>query len=82
MCIYIRSKCKNTLTLFKLSEEECCVMIIATCFIVEKKTYSQLFNCLPVGIRNITGKSVNYFKRYLDNYLKSIPDQPSIPCYH
>ena len=40
---------------------------------------SQLFNCLPVGIRNITGKSVGYFKRYLDNHLKSIPDQDSIP---
>ena len=42
---------------------------------------SQLFNCLPVRIRNITGKSVDYFKRYLDNHLKSIPDQPSIPHY-
>ncbi len=42
---------------------------------------SQLFNCLPVGIRNIIGKSVGYFKRYLDSHLKSIPDQPFISHY-
>ena len=41
----------------------------------------QLFNTLPLEIRNITGCTVDSFKRRLDRYLKTIPDEPQIPGY-
>ena len=42
---------------------------------------SLLFNCLPKNIRNMSGCSVVSFKRELDNYLQTIPDEPLIPGY-
>ena len=42
----------------------------------------RLFNALPKSIRNITSPtSVNSFKNSLDKFLKSIPDEPSVPSY-
>ena len=41
----------------------------------------RLFNTLPADIRNITGCSVDSFKRRLDKYLQSVPDEPQIPGY-
>ena len=38
----------------------------------------QLFNCLPLSIRNKTKCSVLEFKEVLDNYLTLIPDQPKV----
>lgn len=41
----------------------------------------QLFNTLPADLRNFTGCTVDTFKRNLDRYLVSIPDEPKIPGY-
>ena len=41
----------------------------------------QLFNTLPVDIQNITEFSVDAFKRQLDKYLRTVPDEPQIPGY-
>lgn len=41
----------------------------------------QLFNTLPAELRNITGCTVDCFKRVLDKYLKTVPDEPQIPGY-
>ena len=41
----------------------------------------QLFNCLPRDLRNVTGCKVETFKRMLDNYLTTVPDEPLIPGY-
>ena len=41
----------------------------------------RLFNCLPPELRNLTGCSTDCFKRHLDMYLRSIPDEPQIPGY-
>ena len=41
----------------------------------------QLFNSLPKDIRNISGCSVDVFKRELDKYLQRIPDEPLIKGY-
>lgn len=38
----------------------------------------QLFNSLPIYIRNMTKCSVLEFKEALDNYLTKIPDQPKV----
>ena len=38
----------------------------------------QLYNCLPLSIRNKTKCSVLEFKEVLDNYLTLIPDQPKV----
>ena len=38
----------------------------------------RIFNSLPLNVRNITGCSVDSFKRALDNYLRTIPDKPRI----
>ena len=43
--------------------------------------YQQLFNILPARIRNMTGCSVDCFKRKLDGYLNTVPDEPQIPGY-
>ena len=40
-----------------------------------------LFNCLPKSIRNTTGCGVVSFKNTLDQYLKTVPDEPQIPGY-
>lgn len=41
----------------------------------------QLFNTLPADLRNLTGCSVDLFKRRLDRYLLTVPDEPQIPGY-
>ena len=41
----------------------------------------QLFNTLPTDIRSITRCSVDCFKRKLDEYLWTVPDEPQIPSY-
>ena len=40
-----------------------------------------LFNTLPRDIRNMTGCKVDMFKRRLDNYLSTIPDEPQVLGY-
>ena len=40
-----------------------------------------LHNTLPPEIHNLTNLSVDCFKRRLDKYLLSIPDEPQIPGY-
>ena len=42
----------------------------------------RLFNSLPADIRNITSCSVESFKRHLDKYLQTLPDQPTVPGYY
>ena len=39
----------------------------------------RLFNCLPPRIRNLSGCSIEVFKRVLDKDLETIPDEPRIP---
>ena len=41
----------------------------------------QLFNSLPAEIRNTTGCTVDCFKRKLDKYLQTVPDEPQISGY-
>ena len=41
----------------------------------------RLFNLLPKSIRNTSNSSVNVFKKKLDKYLESVPDEPLIPGY-
>ena len=41
----------------------------------------QHFNTLPRDIRNMTGCKVDMFKRRLDNYLSTIPDEPQVLGY-
>ena len=41
----------------------------------------RLFNILPVELRNLCDITVEEFKRELDRYLTSIPDEPLIPGY-
>ena len=41
----------------------------------------QLFNILPREIRNMTECTVDMFKRHLDKYLSTVPDEPQIPGY-
>ena len=36
----------------------------------------RLFNCIPGKIRNITKVTTDTFKRHLDEWLKTVPDQP------
>lgn len=40
-----------------------------------------LLNCLPRELWDITGVTPDSFKRQLDNWLRNIPDEPSIPGY-
>ena len=39
----------------------------------------RLFNHLPASIRDMTGCSVDTFKRALDKHLDAIPDEPRLP---
>ena len=39
----------------------------------------RLFNALPQNLRNLTGCKTDYFKRELDKYINTIPDEPLIP---
>ena len=41
----------------------------------------QLFNSLPIHLRNLTKIPVDKFKAMLDQFLCSVPDQPLIPGY-
>ena len=40
----------------------------------------RLFNELPIELRNFSGQ-LDVFKRMLDKFLSSVPDQPSMPNY-
>jgi hypothetical protein len=40
---------------------------------------ARLFNSIPKCIRNVSNCSTDCFKRRLDNYLSSVPDNPCIP---
>ena len=42
---------------------------------------ARLFNCLPRCLRDLSGKSVDVFKRNLDNFLRLVPDEPLVPGY-
>ena len=42
---------------------------------------ARLFNILPASIRNTSGCSVDTFKRKLDKYLLTIPDEPQVTGY-
>ena len=42
----------------------------------------RLYNSLPKYLRNITGVSVESFKRRLDKYLLQLPDEPSVDGYY
>ena len=42
---------------------------------------ARLFNCLPRCLRDMSGKSVDVFKRNLDNFLRLVPDEPLVPGY-
>ena len=39
---------------------------------------ARMFNLLPAELRNINSDKVHLFKRKLDDFLSSIPDQPTI----
>ena len=41
----------------------------------------QLFNCLPKEIRELTSCSKDAFKNCLDNFLKTVPDEPLLSGY-
>ena len=41
----------------------------------------KLFNSLPREIRNISGCELDEFKRKLDKYLKTVPDEPLVVGY-
>ena len=41
----------------------------------------QLFNVLPADLRNLKNCSVESFKRALDKFLSTVPDEPQIPGY-
>ena len=41
----------------------------------------KLFNTLPKLIRNSTDCSLDDFKRKLDNFLRTVPDEPLVPGY-
>ena len=36
----------------------------------------RIFNSIPGSIRNLTGVTTDTFKRHLDEWLKTVPDQP------
>ena len=42
----------------------------------------RLFNSLPKHLRNISGVSVDSFKRRLDKFLATVPDQPTVDGYY
>ena len=45
------------------------------------KRMERLFNSIPPDKRNIEGKTVDTFKKALDNWLQTIPDLPKIDNY-
>ena len=40
-----------------------------------------VFNAIPVAVRNMTDCKTEKFKGELDSFLKKIPDEPLIPGY-
>ena len=42
---------------------------------------AQLFNVLPKPLRDMSGVSLDSFKRALDQFLNTVPDEPQIPGY-
>ena len=40
---------------------------------------SKLFNCIPIGLRNMSVGTVDQFKAWLDAWLATIPDEPTVP---
>ena len=42
----------------------------------------KIFNSLPESLRSMTGCSADTFKKHLDTYLSSLPDNPSIGSIH
>ena len=42
---------------------------------------TRLFNCLPRCLRDMSGQSIDVFKRNLDNFLRLVPDEPLVPGY-
>ena len=40
---------------------------------------AKLFNLLPKDIRGVTSEKVKTFKTVLDEFLRRIPDQPTVP---
>ena len=45
------------------------------------KHVPRLFNALPAHVRNITGCSVDFFKRQLDTFIRTVSDEPQITGY-
>ena len=41
-----------------------------------------LFNCLPRSLRDGSFNSVSNFKKALDKYLQTLPDEPKLPHYY
>ena len=42
---------------------------------------AMLFNCVPREVRDLTGCSKGAFKSVLDNFLRTVPDEPQISGY-
>ena len=42
---------------------------------------ARLFNCLPKNLRDMSGQSIDTFKRNLDKFLRFVPDEPLVPGY-
>lgn len=42
---------------------------------------SRLFNCIPKEVRDLSNCSKGVFKTSLDNFLKTVPDEPQISGY-
>ena len=40
---------------------------------------AKLFNLLPKDIRGVTSEKVESFKTVLDEFLRKVPDQPTVP---
>ena len=43
---------------------------------------AKLFNILPMELRGLDSVTVDTFKARLDNWLSSVPDQPTVPERH
>ena len=52
--------------------------IVSSSFVVHS---SQLFNCLPKEIRDLSDCSKETFKSCLDKFLRTVPDEPLITGY-
>ena len=44
-------------------------------------TGPRLFNTLPIKLRNMTGCDLDVFKRKLDEFLRTVPDEPLVSGY-